>query len=89
MTFYDFYITHEVRINNSSSLQLKPEDQQQKIWKGTIKLENIDRPWRDGKDIYYYSPSSFLIKATVLGGKINVPIWTANYFEIKTRKEAK
>ncbi|MCX7917305.1 MAG: hypothetical protein N2589_04170 [bacterium] len=91
LTFYDFYITHEIKVNNSSSLQLKPEDDEQKIWIGKIKLEKIDKPSvkKDGKEIDTYSPGNFLIKATVLGGKINVPIWTANYFEIKTERRPK
>ncbi|MCM8785845.1 MAG: hypothetical protein NC827_08430 [Candidatus Omnitrophica bacterium] len=88
LTFYDSYITHEVKINNSSSLQLKPEDDKQNIWTGKIKIEKIDKPLvkKDGKDVEIYEPGTFLIKATVLGGKINVPIWTANYFKIKTKE---
>ncbi|MGC8977453.1 MAG: hypothetical protein ACP5OB_07545 [Candidatus Ratteibacteria bacterium] len=86
LTFYDYYMTHETKINDKSSLQLKPEDEDQKIWTGKIKIEKIDKPGV-GKDSFL--PGNFLIKATVLGGKINIPIWTANWFEIKTKKEAK
>jgi len=90
LTFYDFYITHETKINNSSSLQLKPEDDEQKIWSGKIKIENINKPSVDRKEKNdVFLPSEFLIKATVLGGKINLPIWTANWFEIRTKKGAK
>jgi len=87
LTFYDFYITNETKINGSSSLQLKPEDQEQKIWAGKIKIDRIDLPRQEEKESF--SPGSFLIKATVLGGKINVPLWTANWFEIKTQRVTK
>lgn len=86
LTFYTYYITQEVKINNSSCLQLKPEDEEGKIWGGKIKIESIAPP-SDKKSSY--SAGEFLIKATILGGKINVPLWTANYFEIKTKREEK
>jgi hypothetical protein len=90
LTFYDYYGTHETKINGSSFLQLKPEDDEQKIWSGKIKIENINKPSVDRKEKNdVFLPSEFLIKATVLGGKINVPIWTANWFEIRTKKETK
>jgi len=89
LTFYDHFGTQEVKINGSSSLQLKPEDEEQRIWTGKIKIEDIGKPGINRKDNTVFLPSEFLIKATVLGGKINLPLWTANWFEIRTTKETK
>jgi len=89
LTFYDSYITHEVKVNGSSGLQLKPEDKEQKIWSARVKIERVDPPSLKKEGNASYSPGSFLIKATVLGGRIDIPLWTASYFEIKTKKEAR
>jgi len=86
LTFYQSEATGEIKINNSSSLQLKPVDDQQKIWTGKIKIESIDKPIGNKEG---YIKGKLLIKATVLGGKVHLPIWTSNYFEIKTTKEMK
>lgn len=87
LTFYDHYITHEIKINGSTSLQLKPEDQEGKIWSGKIKINSCE-----GHSLFElkrksFPPGTFLIKATVLGGKLKVPLWTANWFEFKVIKE--
>jgi hypothetical protein len=81
LTFYHSYITSQVSMNGMSTLQLKPEDKEQKVWSNTIKISSIGRGNLGEKKSY--DPGSFLIKATVLGGEINVPLWTANWFEIK------
>ena len=81
VAFFDNYITHAVSLNRNERLQLKPEDKEQKVWSASLTV--MDAPDK------YYAPGSFLLKATILGGGLKVPLWTANPCELRFKKEAK
>lgn len=79
LSFFDSYVTHPVSLNNLSRLQLKPEKENCKVWKGEITVKQA--PNKD------FKTGTFLIKATILGGGIKEPLWTANYKMMKFKKE--
>lgn len=81
LRFYDNYMMPQLTINGSQQLQLKPVDAEQKIWMATVKLESCTGYRR--KPDSQFSPGSFLVKAIVLGGSLNTPIWGANPVEFR------
>ena len=83
LTFYHSYGTNQVKINGSETLQLKPEDEEQKVWTAKIKINDIGKGRLSILKKTSYEKGTFLIKATILGGEIKVPLWTSNWFEIK------
>lgn len=76
LRFYDTYVMPQLAINGSQSLQLKPENANPKIWSATIKIESCTGG--RVKPNLPFEPGGFAIKAVVLGGKLDKPIWTFN-----------
>jgi hypothetical protein len=74
--------TQELAVGGVTRLQLKPENENDKIWAGSLKL----RPGA-GND---FKPGQLLAKATILGGGLKAPLWTTNPFPLKLKaKEAR
>ena len=82
LTFFDSYTMPQLKINGNQRLQLKPDKKDFRIWQATIKLESCEGAARSVR----FAPGLFIIKATVLGGGIHVPIWTCNHNELQFDK---
>ena len=81
LRFYHNYIMKPLELNGSQTLGLKPEDDQKKIWSARVKI--TDCTPGNLKHDQQFNPGTFLAKATVLGGAIHTPIWTANPVEFR------
>lgn len=68
--FYNSYCMPLLKMDGSDKLQLKPVDKDNPIlWKGTLKLSRFQEKEIKAFDI--------VMKTTVLGGDMNVPLWSA------------
>jgi hypothetical protein len=65
-------------INDSPTLQLKPQKDNPKIWEATVKISSCKGNPNPGKT---FGPGAFIVKAAILGGKMDKPLWTANACE--------
>ncbi|MFA6931187.1 MAG: hypothetical protein WCT05_12750 [Lentisphaeria bacterium] len=75
--FFDHYKINEARLNNNHFLQLKPEDDEQKIWSATVTVKSMAPVSPKKKHI---AGGTILLKGIVLGGSLKVPVWgTINY----------
>ena len=80
LRLYDSYTAIPVALNGLSSLQLKPEPADRRVWRTTLTLEKTTAGGaarRGGT----FPPGILMIKATVLGGGIRTPLWTVNACE--------
>jgi hypothetical protein len=74
--------TMEVTAGGLARLQLKPENENYKVWGGSLKLAP-----GAANDL---ALGKLLVKATILGGGLKVPLWTTNPFPLKLKaKDAK
>ena len=65
IAFYDSYCMPQVLMENKNKVQLLPKDEDNAVvWTGSI------------KKFGYSGKGALMLKATVLGGGIKVPIWT-------------
>jgi hypothetical protein len=76
LTFYNSYTMPQVTLNGQTRLQLKPEDDAQKIWSAKIKLTAITRV--GGNEGLDFKPGGLMVKTTILGGAFKEPLWTWN-----------
>lgn len=84
LTFYHGYTMPQLRLNGEQQLQLEPEPGNPKIWRGSIRIGSCEgHALKDGQP---FGPGDFLVKATILGGGINIPLWTANSCEFHLNK---
>ena len=84
LSFFDSYTMPQLKINGAQKLQLKPKDKNDlKLWTATIPISEIsgDR-LKSGQQ---FGPGRILIKATILGGGIKVPLWTINPVEFRLK----
>jgi hypothetical protein len=84
LTFYDSYTMPQLKINGSQTLQLKPQDADQKVWSATVKLKSIEglRSKKDGQLKAFH----LMVKALILGGTLKEPLWTALEYPIHLEK---
>lgn len=81
LRFFHSYIMKPLELNGSQTLQLKPVNEQNKIWSARVKITSCTTGnLKPGKQ---FTPGEFLVKAVVLGGKIDTPIWTNNPVEFR------
>lgn len=81
LRFFHSYIMPPLSVNGSQTLQLKPVNEQNKIWSARVKIASCTAGnLKPGKQ---FTPGEFLVKAVVLGGKIDTPIWTNNPVEFR------
>ncbi len=57
-------------LNGSNAVELKPVDRDCRIWKAEITVKDFQNKKKRGVEMY-----SVLVKATVLGGKLDTPIY--------------
>lgn len=77
LRFFHNYCISEVKINNSNTLQLLPVDRDNPlVWQAKIRIDSAT-PGRLGKD-KQFTVGTLFFKATILGGGIDLPVWTAN-----------
>ena len=75
LRFYDSNGMRQLTLNGHDKLQLKPEDESAKVWSAALMLESIG--CADDKEI---KADGIIVKATILGGAFNEPVWGAiNY----------
>jgi hypothetical protein len=87
LTFFDSYTMPQLKLNGENKLQLKPTGDDQKVWAATVKLDSIaGAALKAGEP---FEPNRMLIKATVLGGAVKVPIWTGNPYPLHIKPAAK
>jgi hypothetical protein len=79
LTFFHSYVMPQLRLNGEQKLQLKPADGNRNVWRGSLKVTSCEG--HNLKRGEQFAPGKFLIKATILGGGLNVPLWTANAHE--------
>ena len=58
-----------IKINKTNKIQLKPTDESQKIWETEVEIKDL----RGAKS----KRNAILMQAVVLGGELDVPIWSA------------
>ena len=63
------YLIKPVQINGGTKIQLKPVDKTQKIWSAEVEVKSLN----GGKP---FKPGSIFMKTAVLGGEIDVPVWS-------------
>jgi hypothetical protein len=81
LRFFHSYIMPPLSVNGSQTLQLKPVNEQNKIWSARVKITSCAAGnLKPGKQ---FTPGEFLVKAVVLGGKIDTPLWTNNPVEFR------
>ncbi|MCC6579193.1 MAG: hypothetical protein IT440_02040 [Phycisphaeraceae bacterium] len=75
--FFHNYTMPPVTLNGQESMQLAAsEGSDNKVWTTTVKAEELSRGnLKIGKQ---FGPGELLVKATVLGGGIKLPLWTGN-----------
>ncbi len=87
LTFYNSYTMPQLALNGQTRLQLKPEDEAQKIWSARVKLDTLTRVGgHEGLDL---KPGGLMVKTTILGGAVKEPIWTWNIIPFNLKKGAK
>jgi len=76
LSFFHAYTMPQLRINGSQKIQLKPEAGNQNVWKASVIIETCEGDTlKPGKQ---FEPGEFIVKATVLGGSLKVPLYTVN-----------
>jgi hypothetical protein len=69
LRFFRAYLMRQLNLNGKDHLQLKPENEDScKVWSAKVKIKSLY-----GNRL---GAGQLLVKAVVLGGGINVPIWT-------------
>lgn len=86
LRFFDSYTMPQLTINGSQTLQLKAEDEDQKIWTRKLKFDSCTGAAKPGIP---FSPGGFIVKAVILGGKLGMPIWTTNPVEFRINPATK
>ena len=70
--FFSNYTMREAKLNDNHFLQLKPEDDEQKIWSATVTVKSMVPMSVKKKHI---AGGTLWMKGIVLGGSIRVPVW--------------
>jgi hypothetical protein len=87
LTFYNSYTMPHVAINDQQRLQLKPEDDAQKIWSAKVKMNTLTAPGgQEGLDL---PVGGLMVRTTILGGSFKEPLWTWNIVPFNFKKGAK
>jgi|GEM_PF-4251995 len=81
LTFFCNYRMHQISINGLQRLQLKPDSENYSLWKASVKLERIaGYETNPGPTL---TPGRLIIRATILGGGIRIPVYSCNTVEIR------
>ncbi len=84
LSFLHSYMMPQLRINGEQQLELKPVERNPRLWRGSIKVNSVEGHHLDEqKRGSQFAPGTFLVKATILGGSLHVPIWTTNTQEYR------
>ncbi|MCC6579791.1 MAG: hypothetical protein IT440_05070 [Phycisphaeraceae bacterium] len=75
--FFHGYVMPSVQFNGQGYLQLMAaEGGDGKVWSANVQAQSLSRGnLEKGKQ---YEPGQLLIKATILGGQLKLPLWTGN-----------
>jgi hypothetical protein len=87
LTFYNSYTMPRLRLNGQSRLQLKPEDEAEKIWSAKVKMKSLTRA--DGRTAVDLEPGRLMAKTTILGGSLDESLWTWNTIPFNFKAGAK
>ncbi|MBI4023773.1 MAG: hypothetical protein HY360_02265 [Verrucomicrobia bacterium] len=79
LTFFHGYTMPQLKLNGEQQVQLAPEKGNKKIWRAGIKINTCEGANFQKSD-EQFQPGSFLVKACVLGGASDQPLWTANAY---------
>ena len=71
LQLFNSYTHSQYLLNGVQKIQLKPTDDAQLVWTAEVKVENFKFPEKE-----YNRPDRILVKATLLGGATDRPIWT-------------
>ena len=66
---YTGYLIKSIPVNGGTKIQLKPVDKTQKLWSAEVEIKSLN----GGKP---FKPNSVFMKTSVLGGEIDVPVWS-------------
>jgi len=81
LSFFDSYLLAQVSLNGRQKLQLKPPGTDPRVWEARLTLERCEGSrLKPGEQ---FAPGRLLFKATILGGGIRVPLWSANDREFR------
>jgi hypothetical protein len=80
LRFFDSYMVIPMQLNQQQVLQLKPENEEAKVWSAEVTIKTFAK--KSGK-----INGKIMMKAIVLGGAINVPVW--NYIDYPYKTEEK
>jgi len=81
LSFFDSYLLAQVSLNGRQKLQLKPPGTDPRVWEARLTLERCEGGRL--KPGTQFAPGRLLFKATILGGGLRVPLWTANDREFR------
>lgn len=72
---------YSVMVNGLENIELAPEDKDQKVWSSEIELRTLSSHNQDE-----FSKGQVLMRATIFGGAINVPLWGILNYSYKETK---
>ena len=72
---------YTVKVNGKETLELTPEDKDQKIWSVEIPVETMADNKRKS-----FKKGDILLRAVVLGGSVKTPIWSSLQYSFEGKK---
>ena len=72
---------YTIKVNGNEVVELTPEDKDQKIWSAEVPVKSLK--CSKGSS---FKKGEILLRAVVLGGKVNVPLWTALQYPFENKK---
>ena len=72
---------YTIKVNGNEVVELTPEDKDQKIWSAEIPVNSLK--CSKGSS---FKKGEILLRAVVLGGNVNVPLWTSLQYPFESKK---
>ena len=72
---------YTIKVNGNEVIELTPEDKDQKIWSAEVPVKSLK--CSKGSS---FKKGEILLRAVVLGGNVNVPLWTALQYSFESKK---
>lgn len=75
---------YEIPLNGSSKLQLKPENQEQKVWSAQVRIESLGKT----RNKTSFAKGEIMLRATILGSVFQEPLFgSVNYPYLEPENE--
>ena len=72
---------YTIKVNGNELVELTPEDKDQKIWSAEVPVKSLK--CSKGSS---FKKGEILLRAVVLGGKVNTPLWSVLQYPFESKK---